>query len=160
MPNNHVHTNGGVQAGAVRQPIEPLRLAQRDAAVLASEEGRATGNGPVLPNGHAHMNGDAYANGVAEPAGLNGHEGAIVLATDKGQAHQMMWGKHKFGERTHGGVQSRHYHAVKVVGAHADPVEALRLLVIQCPSVSIWGVGPGCRPQFASRKWQHVLLDA
>ncbi len=136
------------------QPIVPVRLAQQDAAVLASEEGRARGDVPIVPNGHAHMDGDAHAADVGMQNGLAGqdglaHSGALVLATDPEQAaiqHRMMLGHHKFGERTHGGVQSRHYHAVKIVGAFAEPVVTPRgllwLLTMQSCSAPTWGIAP------------------
>ena len=85
-----------------------------DAVVLSLEEGHSHKQHSAAP---VQQNGVEQANGLA-PAD------AVVISLDEHHRHthrNIMIGTHHFGERTHGGVQERHYKAVKYVGARAFP---------------------------------------
>ena len=94
---------------------------------------------PAQPNGFAHTNGvanglpngvlDGLPNGTANGEAPGDH---VVISLDESRPrpyaqHTTMWGTHHFGERTHAGVQQRHYRAVKWLGARAHPWLSRRL---------------------------------
>ena len=111
--NGTAHTNG---------------LAAGDAVVLALEEGQHHKKqlpdvAPAQQNGFAHTNGAANGlpNGATTGAAnrVVGEPHVINITEAHARAypeHNTMWGTHHFGERTHAGVQQRHYKAVKWVG--------------------------------------------
>ena len=130
--------DGGCCTGAAERHRACEWGGGRDATVLALEEGhhqkkQAPGTAAAQQNGFAHTNGVANgiqsgqqnelpngtANGVA-----SGDHPVVVLGETRPHnypEHTTMWGTHHFGERTHAGVQQRHYKAVKWLGARAHP---------------------------------------
>ena len=71
----------------------------------------------------AQQNCVAHSNGLAT-------EDAVVISLEEGRLHthrDWMIGTHQFGQRTHAGVQQRHYRAVKYVGARTIRSRGLRV---------------------------------
>ena len=133
--NGHAHTNG---------------MAAGDAVILALEEGqhRKKPGGDAAP---VRQNGISKANGLPNGVAVVGEP--VIMSTEEGRRqnlagqHNMMLGTHHFGERTHAGVQQRHYKAVKWVGARLPIAEAQpqssasvasMCLAIRCAACQHW----------------------
>ena len=125
--NGTAHGNGPAAIEAVVLALEEGQHHKRQSpdAVPAQQIGFAHTNGAVngVANGVPTGVPDGLPHGAADAEAPGDH---VVISLDETgpgpyAQHNTMWGTHHFGERTHGGVQQRHFRTVKWLGARPHP---------------------------------------